>query len=77
MANGLPKLIIPTSLILYGIAGIISNKYTFGVSAILGIGFLINGILALLFPNLSFYLWGISFGGYHIIYGIFYFFYNK
>ena len=45
-------------------------------SAILGIGFLINGILALLFPNLSIYLWGISFGGYHIIYGVFYLFYN-
>ncbi|MGV8947370.1 MAG: hypothetical protein ACOH1N_13140, partial [Lutibacter sp.] len=77
MANGLPKLIIPASLILYGTAGIISNKYTFGISAILGIGFLINGILALLFPNLSIYLWGISFGIFHIAYGLIYFNYKR
>lgn len=77
MANGLPKLMIPASLILYGIAGIISNKYTFGASAVLGIGFLINGILALLFPNLAFYFWEIAFGVCHIVYGMIYFNYKR
>jgi len=72
MANGLIKLIIPTSLILYGIAGIVSNRYTYGASAILGIVFLILGFLALLFPSLAFYLWGFAFGVCHIAYGLFY-----
>jgi len=74
MANGLIKLIIPASLILYGIAGIMSNRYTYGASAILGIAFLIIGLLALLFPSLAFYLWGFAFGVCHIAYGLFYYY---
>lgn len=73
MANGLIKLIIPTSLILYGIAGIISNRFTYGATAILGIVFLIIGFVALLFPSLVFYLWGFAFGVCHIAYGLFYY----
>lgn len=73
MTNGLIKSVIPASLILYGIAGIISNKYTYGATALLGIIFLILGVLALLFPSLAFYLWGFAFGVCHIIYGLVYY----
>ncbi len=73
MANGLLKLIIPTSMILYGTASIITNKNTFGATAILGLIFFILGGLAILFPSFAFYLWGFSFGICHIVYGLVYF----
>lgn len=73
MTNGLIKFVIPTSLLLYGFAGIISNKYTFGATAILGIVFLVLGVLAILFSSLAFYLWGFAFGVCHIGYGLVYF----
>lgn len=66
------KLIIPASLILYGIASILANKFTQGSSRILGFLFLLNGFLALIFPRYSFILWGVAFGIYHICYGIVY-----
>jgi len=73
MANGLLKLIIPTSMMLYGIAGIISNNHTFGATAVLGFVFIIIGGIALLFPGLAFYFWGFAFGICHIVYGLIYF----
>ncbi|MFZ2282954.1 MAG: hypothetical protein WAV86_03685 [Lutibacter sp.] len=73
MTNGLLKFIIPASLILYGIAGIVSNKYTYGATAILGFIFVILGGLAILFPDIAFYLWGFAFGICHIVYGLVYF----
>jgi len=77
MANGLLKFIIPASLILYGIAGIISNKHTYGATAVMGIAFFFIGVLAILFPNLAFYLWGFAFGVCHIVYGLIYFNYKR
>jgi len=74
---GLIKFIIPFSLILYGIASIIANKYTSGISFFLGVSFLISGILAIFYPNIMFYLWGFSFGFCHIIYGIHYYIKKK
>jgi hypothetical protein len=71
--NGLLKFIIPTSLILYGIAGIISNKHTFGATAVLGFVFIILGGLAILFSSFAFYVWGFAFGIFHIVYGLIYF----
>lgn len=73
MTNGLLKFIIPTSMILYGIAGILSNKHTFGATAVLGLIFFIIGVLAILFPKFTFYLWGFSFGICHFVYGLVYF----
>lgn len=73
MNLGLLKLIIPSSLLLYGISSIIANNYTLGRTNYLGILFLINGILSILYPNNLFILWGLAFGGYHIIYGLFYY----
>ncbi|WP_457611613.1 hypothetical protein [Lutibacter sp.] len=67
------KLIIPTSLILYGIASILANKFTLGSTKTLGILFIFNGVLALIYPHYSFILWGVAFGIYHICYGIIYY----
>ena len=72
MNGGQIKLVIPTSMILYGIAGIVANKRTYGATAILGMVFIILSVLALLFPGLAFYLWGFSFGVCHIGYGLIY-----
>ncbi|NEW79377.1 MAG: hypothetical protein GZ086_08130 [Gelidibacter sp.] len=77
MLGGKIKLVIPASMILYGIAGIISNKQTYGATAILGFIFISLGILAILFPNLAFYLWGFAFGICHIVYGLIYFNYKR
>jgi len=77
MKNGLLKFIIPASLILYGIAGIVSNKHTFGATAIMGLIFFILGVLAFLFPSFAFYVWGFAFGIGHIIYGLVYFNYKR
>jgi hypothetical protein len=73
VSEGYLKLIIPTSLILYGIACFLTNKYTLGASKILGLLLVLNGIAALLFPPLMFYLWGVGFGFYSIIYGLYFF----
>src|SRR5690606_8216295 len=73
MANGLLKIIIPCSLILYGIGGLVSNKHTIGATAFLGFVFLTFGFLAILFPKFAFYLWGFAFGICHIIYGLVYY----
>jgi len=73
IANGLLKFIIPTSMILYGIAGVVSNKRTFGATAVLGFVFIVLGILANFFPSFAFYLWGFAFGICHIVYGLVYY----
>ncbi len=73
MVIGVLKLIIPASLILYGIATFLANKFTRGSTKILGILFIFNGILALIFSCYSFILWGVAFGIYHICYGIIYY----
>jgi len=71
VSKGILKAIIPISLILYGVASIFVNKSTNGPTLILGLLFLTTGITAYFFPQYMFYLWAISFGVFHIIYGLF------
>lgn len=71
VSEGNLKLIIPTSLFLVGIACFLAHKNTNGFSKILGILFFINGITVLIFPNWMFYVWGIAFGIYPIIYSFY------
>jgi len=71
VSEGNLKLIIPASLILFGIACVLTNKYTSGFSKIFGVLFLINGIMCILFPQFMFYLWGMAFGIYPIIYSFY------
>lgn len=71
VSEGNLKLIIPTSLILFGIACVLTNKYTNSTTNIFGILFIVNGIVAILFLQFIFYLWGVAFGIYPIIYSFF------
>ena len=73
---GYIKLIIPASLILYGVSTIIVKKYTIGNSLLLGILFILNGLLAMVFSKQLFMLWTLAFGAYHIIYGLMAYFKN-
>jgi len=72
MNIGALQMIIPTCLILYGITAMLSHSKTNGNTKILGVLFMINGLLAYFYPSYSFILMFIGFGGYHILYGIFY-----
>lgn len=65
------KLILPLSLLLYGIGCFISNKFTNGPSKLLGILMLFFGILLYSLPAFSFLIWGIAFGLLHILYGLY------
>lgn len=71
LTNGQLKLIIPLSLFLYGFTYLIIKKYTNVKSTLFGVLFISAGITAYFLPNYMYLLWGISFGVYHIIYGIY------
>lgn len=66
--SGNIKLIIPVSLFLFGISSIVVRSYTNGPSTILGVLFLLTSILSFFLPPFQFLLWGISFGGFLVIY---------
>lgn len=73
LKNGFLKFIIPAVLILFGLGCILVKKQTIGDSKILGGFFILQGLLTYFNPNLMFYIFGISFGGFHIIYGMLYY----
>jgi len=75
--KGFIKLILPSSLLLYGLGCVFSNRYTNENSLLLGILFMVNGVFAIIFPKQTILLWGMAFGGYHIIYGFIYFLKSK
>lgn len=68
-------LIAPCMLIFYGLALIHASKYTLGDLKIIGYANLILGLIATQFIGYSLYFWGVGFGVFHIIYGIW--IYNK
>lgn len=70
VSEGNLKLIIPTSLLLFGVACILTRKNT-NAPFIFGTLYLINGVFSILFPQFMFYLWGMAFGIYPLIYGIY------
>jgi hypothetical protein len=71
-------LIIPSSLIFYGIALINGGHFTYSDIKYLGYFEIFLGLVALIFINLGMYIWALGFGVLHIIYGsIMYFKYEK
>ncbi len=66
---GYYDILIPASLIFYGIALISAAKHTLGEVRILGYAELVLGSLALWLTNYSIYIWLTGFGVLHIIYG--------
>lgn len=63
------ELIIPTTLLFYGMACIHASKYTLGDVKYLGITITIIGLLAAYFYQYSIPLWMLGFGFCHIFYG--------
>jgi hypothetical protein len=63
-------LMIPLSLIFYGIAMFNAGNYTFRELKLLGAIEVVLGLLAALFPVASLLFWAAGFGLMHIIYGI-------
>lgn len=68
--NGVLKSIIPIALSLYGLSCIIADRYTNGPTKILGLFFAMQSLLAVFFSEVQFLLLAVSFGGFHVIYGI-------
>ncbi|HKJ05834.1 MAG TPA: hypothetical protein VJ970_00055, partial [Flavobacteriaceae bacterium] len=64
------EMIIPSALLIYGLFCITINKLTRSNSLILGLFFVLQSFLAVLFPQAAFVLAGIAFGLFHIIYAI-------
>lgn len=67
--NGAILMIPAITLIFYGVALISAAKFTFGEIFYLGILEAVLGLICLVFPELSLFLWAIGFGVLHILYG--------
>lgn len=64
------SLLIPASLIFYGLALVNGSKYTIGEVRYLGYAEIVAGILSLWLPQQGLVYWAIGFGILHIFYGI-------
>lgn len=71
MLNDLHGLLIPLSLVFYGLALYSGSKFTLDEVRVLGLSQLALGLLSILFISQSIYFWAIGFGLVHIIYGIY------
>lgn len=72
------ELIIPATLLFYGLALLNASKYTVDDIRYLGVLLVIVGLLASLYVEQAFLFWGVGFGLLHILYGSFmYFKYEK
>lgn len=63
-------LVLPVTLIFYGLALLNTAKYTFRETAYLGLFELGLGLIALFLPAYSIWIWGAGFGIAHILYGL-------
>lgn len=63
-------LILPCTLVFYGLALLNASRYTVDEINSLGIFLLVFGIIGSFFTNLGILLWALGFGVFHIIYGI-------
>jgi hypothetical protein len=68
--KGFIKYIAATSLLFYGIINLFLNNFSIKYRYILGTLFICTGIITLLFPPYKIFLWGLSFGGFHILFGL-------
>ena len=72
--NGIYEIIIPGTLIFYGLALINAAKFTRQEIFYLGLFQVLLGIVAALLPSFGLILWAFGFGVLHIIYGAFMYF---
>lgn len=71
ISKNLIGLIIPFTLLFYGLALYNTSKFTYNEVKYLGIIQMLLGIIAVLFIEYSIYLWAFGFGMVHIIYGVY------
>ena len=78
LKNQYYDLIMPMTLIFYGMSCLQASKYTFRDIRFLGISEIILGLIAVEFSGFGLVFWSLGFGVLHIIYGsIMYFKYEK
>jgi hypothetical protein len=62
---------VASTLIFYGLAVISAGKFTFGEIHWLGVLEVATGLVCLLLPEWSIFIWAVGFGVIHIFYGLF------
>jgi len=71
IAKGLIGLVVPITLLFYGLALYNAGKFTYGEVKMLGLIEIGLGLISAYFINYGLLLWSIGFGLLHIIYGIY------
>ncbi len=72
--NDFYLLIIPSSLIFYGLSLINAGHFTFSDIKYLGFIEIFLGLISLIFSSWGLIIWTIGFGAMHIVYGVFMFY---
>ncbi len=70
LSKGFVGMLLPITLIFYGIALVNASKYTFSEIKSLGIIEIILGLAAFQFIEYGLYFWALGFGFFQIIYGL-------
>ncbi|MBT8230487.1 MAG: hypothetical protein KJO50_09515 [Bacteroidia bacterium] len=70
MLKGYIGIVIPLTLVFYGLALYTASNFTMKEVRILGFIQIVLGIIALLFVEYSLHIWAVGFGLVHIVYGI-------
>jgi lysylphosphatidylglycerol synthetase-like protein (DUF2156 family) len=71
LSKGLPGLLIPSTLIFYGLALFNASKFTYDALKFLGLIQIGLGLLSAYFVPYGLLFWAIGFGVAHIVYGIY------
>lgn len=78
LLNGYLALILPCTLIFYGLGLVNASKYTLRDIHYLGLTEIVIGLIAAVYPRHGMILWAVGFGVMHIVYGsIMYFKYER
>ena len=70
LADGYIGMVLPLSLVFYGLSLVNASKYTLNEVRSLGLLEIVLGLLALYFIGLGLWFWSVGFGLLHIVYGI-------
>jgi len=73
LLNGYFELILPATLLFYGVSLINASKYTYGYIFGLRCAEMVLGLLAAFFPAEGLCFWAAGFGLLHILYGIYFY----
>ncbi len=71
IGKGMVVLVLPLTLIFYGLALFIAAKFTYTEIRILGLVEIVLGLIATWFTGYGLVLWAAGFGAAHIIYGLY------